>query len=1424
MGTALLMGSSVMLLPSNPSFEPDIVYVDDDNTTGIEDGSIFHPYNTISEGLAAVAVGGTVHVLGGTYVETLEIHKSVALLGESPVTTEVRSTTTWPGFRIAAANVTLSGFSFKETSLLLDRASNVRIAGNEFVRASLSVEDSQQLSVLHNQFYLYSIFIRGLHEGDISENAIVGASESIYVERGEDVQIESNTIWNETESMYRTGVRVFHSQNITILNNSIWNLFTGIQLGNDSNVVIQDNSVATTYSGIYAQGSNHITLRANVLKKDRYAMDLRMSTNLTVEGNSFSGNRYNLLVLMTKGAVIFHNNFNESIWGVRDDNTTFNSWHHPVLLEGNYWSNYDGLDDGSGTGKHAIAGDGIGDTLIPHPDPGYDYYPLMRPWRLSQPPVADAGPDQTVFEGEVVQFNGSGSRGSSSHTTLTFGRNVWVTEGTDFLAFPDIAVYGKDEIYVAYETFPMGAMDVYLSRSLDGGGSFEKGRIVHEKKEGAQGSPAVTVDDNGTVYVVWDQNRTPPLYEDNLFLAKSIDNGLNFTEGILVNQNTAVSGLALPSSIAVGRSGNIYAVWHGWIDPIKIEIYFSRSTDGGKTFDPEVRVNDDVAPWAKLCPDMAVGPNEEIYVVWMEQRKTNDWDIFLSKSSDNGVSFGQDVLVNENVTSRNETYPSISVDEKGRIFVVYGAYNETSDQIFLAFSGDGGLSFDEVQVTNESIRWRSFPQVATYSHILYLIWQEGDWPVGRSDIYFSFTSEGAGNLSLPVRVNDASTNLSHLDPSMDVDAVGNVHITWSDNRQGLLAAYYAKGNLTLGDLDIVSHEWDFDASIDSDGDGNHTNDVDGTEPTPTHIYGDDGIYTVTLTVKDEYGANDSDTMNVTVGNLPPGTTDPVIFGYGDEGSPVWGLTGDAIDPGSDDLIFEWDYGDGTSETKVYYNNGASPEPTYDPTTNEIKSPWGVFPFSVSDRSDHVYGDNGVYPVSLTISDDDGGVVVFSTTDSTIENVPPILSANVPSIVDEGDAVLFSANAVDNGTDDLTFIWDWGDGTPTSITTYYNNAPVNTPDSYPSPWGTYPFSSSDSVSHIYGDDGSYLLTLTVEDDDGGSTSYQKTITVLNVNPTVNINGPYSGDENKEIHFSADATDPGSDDLTFEWEFEYGPTITSVYYNDGMNPDPPQSPWGIFPFSTADSVSNPWGDNGNFTVTLTVTDDDGGFAVRQTAAIVSNVVPTIEGGIEYYLNASFSFRIAGEKWHNVEIHLYEDGNEIGYANITRYPGSPNDQMVTLADISIDFSKTYSAVAYYTPEDDPINGQIWGATPAWVILEYEDGEERIHHTFNVRHEDTWTWVIDDFSPYFLGHNITFVATASDPGSDDLTFTWDWGDGNTTENVYYNDGIGPDPHPSPEVNPISVADTVRHGYALAGMYTVTLTVTDDDGGETTILTVLSI
>jgi PKD repeat protein len=104
-------------------------------------------------------------------------------------------------------------------------------------------------------------------------------------------------------------------------------------------------------------------------------------------------------------------------------------------------------------------------------------------------------------------------------------------------------------------------------------------------------------------------------------------------------------------------------------------------------------------------------------------------------------------------------------------------------------------------------------------------------------------------------------------------------------------------------------------------------------------------------------------------------------------------------------------------------------------------------------------------------------------------------------------------------------------------------------------------------------------------------------------------------------------------------------------------------------------------------------------------------------------------------------------------------------------------------------------------------------------VRHPATWIWTLDDIRPYLVGQEITFNATASDIGSDDLTFSWTWDDGSPDAlTTHFNDGIGPDPYPSPNGTfPFTVTDVAKHTFDSAKTYTITLTVNDDDGGVTT-------
>ena len=999
------------------------------------------------------------------------------------------------------------------------------------------------------------------------------------------------------------------------------------------------------------------------------------------------------------------------------------------------------------------------------------------------------------YEGENIRFDVSDFVNATPE--IRFAEEWLIDNGTsDLNSYPDIEPIGNGLVLIVWQEWWGDSYDVFFSKfDTRNQTAVEYLNLNPGDSEGHQARPSVAALNRLVYCVAWEDLSTTGLLRIKASL--SYDGGKSFGVPFVVAEPSPMSTQASPQ-LGAGINSELFLVYV----ENSSKIMFSEWSNETGAFEPPQRISSIVNQTAVL-PSLSANSLGDIFVVWADDRDGPFSSILFSRRLSNDTSFEGDRMIDYTQGGTAQLAPAIT-SNGSEVNVVWQDNRDGVYAVRFSQSQDRGHLFENSTVVgSENNTFDRFHTdvAASGDGLIVVAWVE-DRPSNR-ELFYSSSFDGGRSFREEERVHDPSTGIDAHNPSVEVDHESNVLIAWSGKKGPIPDShiYLSYGHIHSGiPWDMIS--WDFDANFDSDGDGNFTNDMDALGSEVTHAYGDNGEYLVSISGWEKNMSQIVAQAVMSVENEAPSVS-LVLDESPFEGSEL-SINLQAVDPGSDDLIMHIDWGDGTSETETHYNNGIGPDP---PNSSE-----GVYPFAVYSNLTHTYGDNGNFTIRVTVEDDDGGSVQDTAVVEVLNLAPEIVLPTIPLYFDEGEEFTLAAKVTDPGSDDIEFIWTL-ELAPSLSSMYYNDGVG--PDPQLSPWGTFPFVVEETVNHTYGDDGYYNVTITATDDDGGTSTISFSIEVRNVEPAIDLGGPYAGDENSPIEFTATAVDPGSDDLTFIWNWGDGTTDAIAFYNDGINADPPKSPWGTYPFSGTHTTTHLWGDNGDFTVTLTVMDDDGAATVEQAVVTVNNVAPTITG-IAYYLNASFAFRIAGEKWHNVEIYLIEDGTEVGYANITRYPGSPNDQMVTLADISIDFSKTYSAVAYYTPEDDPVNGQIWGATPAWVILEYEDGEERIHHTFNVRHEDTWTWVIDDLSPYFLGHNITFMATASDPGSDDLTFTWDWGDGNTTENVYYNDGVGPDPYPSPEVNPISVTDTVRHGYSSAGTYVITLTVTDDDGGVT--------
>jgi len=221
----------------------------------------------------------------------------------------------------------------------------------------------------------------------------------------------------------------------------------------------------------------------------------------------------------------------------------------------------------------------------------------------------------------------------------------------------------------------------------------------------------------------------------------------------------------------------------------------------------------------------------------------------------------------------------------------------------------------------------------------------------------------------------------------------------------------------------------------------------------------------------------------------------------------------------------WDFGDGTNTTGVTAN--------------------------------HTYIDNGVYIVTLTVTDDRGATDSTNAT-KTVLNRPPIAS-----FTESTETAYIGQPTTFNGTDSydpdgiiVSYIWDFGDE-------------INT--------------TGVVTEHIYATNGTFTVNLIVTDDDGATNSTSSIKTILfNELPIASFTkNATTTDTGVVISFNASAShDPDGTITSYFWDFGDEKNVTGV------------------------TAEHAYEDDGNYTVTLTVTDDKGAFNSTSATSTVLN----------------------------------------------------------------------------------------------------------------------------------------------------------------------------------------------------------------------------
>lgn len=286
------------------------------------------------------------------------------------------------------------------------------------------------------------------------------------------------------------------------------------------------------------------------------------------------------------------------------------------------------------------------------------------------------------------------------------------------------------------------------------------------------------------------------------------------------------------------------------------------------------------------------------------------------------------------------------------------------------------------------------------------------------------------------------------------------------------------------------------------------------------------------------------------------------------------------------------------------------------------------------------------------------------------------------------------------------------------------------------------SSAQSPSHSYAAAGDYVVTLIVTDNAGASDSAQQAVTVTDPPPNQLPSAAFtSACEYLSCVFSDASTDPDGSVVSWSWDLGDGTT------------------------SSAQGPSRAYAAAGDYTVTLTVTDDRGGTDVAQQTVTVEAPPPNQLPVADFtwvcdYLACAFT-NTSTDADGTIRTSLWEFGD-----GSTTNAGSPAHFFPAGGDYTVRLTVT-----------DDRGGA--GVTERTVTVEDPPPPPP-----NQLPTAGFTWVCD-------GLGCAFTNTSTDPDGTIQASFWEFGDSWTTN-----------------------AGSPIHVYASPGDYTVRLTVTDDRGG----------
>jgi len=315
-----------------------------------------------------------------------------------------------------------------------------------------------------------------------------------------------------------------------------------------------------------------------------------------------------------------------------------------------------------------------------------------------------------------------------------------------------------------------------------------------------------------------DQERTA------IYIWESKDNGRTWSEPFRVSSS---SGCASPALYIYQNSFNI--IWEDYRDGDESEIYFIRSSDGGKTWGDEIRISSNAV--TSYYPDV-LADNNGIHIVWVEIG--DEKKVYYKRSEDDGVNWTADLELEEgdrpcflgdgnNISvfyearNTNSSPPYYSVfcrksadggktwgaadelfegsgqfvtkDSNGRIDLGWSLYDTAADMTFIrySFSDDGCLTWSTPQIISDSSSGTGIGDIISDGNAVSVVWAGNGY--SGEEIFCNYSIDNGETWGGVDRLT-YSSGIS-VRPSNIING-GAIHVVWSDGRNYVVPQLYYK--------------------------------------------------------------------------------------------------------------------------------------------------------------------------------------------------------------------------------------------------------------------------------------------------------------------------------------------------------------------------------------------------------------------------------------------------------------------------------------------------------------------------------------------------------------------------------------------------------------------------------------------------------